>query len=245
LQNIATKIDRDMSRLRSQAEESPTARRRWVWELMQNAKDVHHNGEVRIQIEWDDFLELLSFKHSGQPFSADNSRYLIEKISTKDRSKDGSGKRTATGRFGTGVLTTHLLSERVTVIGIAKEPELDYKQFTFDLDKSGFHLDTIRAAVEQAKQSVQNLDDLPDFKNYDPDAFNTTFRYSVADAPGERVVNDGLADIHRCLPYALVFVPEIRSVEVTSEGRTYERIKDSQVGNTTVAQVCINHCTLG
>jgi len=245
LQNIATKIDRDMSRLRSQAEESPTARRRWIWELIQNAKDVPHNGGVRIQIEWDKFFGSLVFRHSGQPFSADNIRFLIEQISTKDRSKDASGLRTATGRFGTGFLTTHLLSERVTVIGVAKEPELDYKQFKFELDRSGFDLDTIRAAVKEAKQSVQNLDDLPVYGDYHPDAFNTAFEYSICDALGERVVNEGLADVNRCLPYALVFVPEIRGVEVSSGGRTYERIKDAEVGSSKFPQVSINDRALG
>ncbi len=245
LQNIATKIDRDMSRLRSQAEESPTVRRRWIWELIQNAKDVQHNGGVRIQIEWDDLFGILVFRHSGLPFSADNIRFLIEQISTKDRSRDASGLRTATGRFGTGFLTTHLLSERVTVTGVAKEPELDFKQFKFELNRSGFDLDTICAAVEQAKQSVQNLDDLPAYVDYHPDAFNTAFEYSISDALGERVANEGLEDVHRCLPYALVFVPEIRAVEVTSAGRFYKRIKDAEVGSNTFPQVSINDRELG
>lgn len=34
-------------------------------------------------------------------------------ISTKDRTKEEDGKRKTTGKFGTGFLTTHLLSEIV------------------------------------------------------------------------------------------------------------------------------------
>ncbi|HQZ65534.1 MAG TPA: hypothetical protein PLY87_10685 [Planctomycetaceae bacterium] len=245
LQNIATKIDRDMSKLRSQADESPTARRRWIWELIQNAKDVHNNGGVRIQVDWDDFLEYLEFRHTGKPFSADNIRFLIEQISTKDRTMDSSGLPTATGRFGTGFLTTHLLSERVTVMGVAKEPELDYKRFQFELDRTGYELDAISTAVERAKQSVENLDDLPVYADYDPDAFNTVFRYSINDALGQRVAGDGLADVDRCLPYALVFVPEIRGVEISADGRSYERIKDAAVGSKTFPQVSINDRVLG
>lgn len=239
-QNIATKIERDMSKLRSQAEESPTARRRWIWELIQNAKDVHHDGGVRIQVDQDDLFGYLEFRHTGKPFSADNIRFLIEQISTKDRIVDASGLPTATGRFGTGFLTTHLLSERVTVIGVAKEPELDYKRFEFELDRSGYELDEIRTAVERSKQSVENLDDLPVYADYEPDAFNTVFRYSINDHLGERVVRDGLADVDRCLPYALVFAPEILSVKISADERRYERIDNATVGGRTIPQVSIN-----
>jgi hypothetical protein len=245
LQNVATKIERDMSTLRSQAEASPTARRRWIWELIQNAKDVHQNDGVRIQIEWDDLLRELVFRHTGKPFSADNIRFLIEQISTKDRGKDESGLRKETGRFGTGFLTTHLLSERVTVIGVAKEPELEYKQFEFELDRSGYELESIREAVEKAKRSVENLDELPVYAHYHPDSFNTAFEYSITDALGERVVSDGLADVDRCLPYALIFVPEIRGVEIVSSQRSYARIDDLTVGEQSFPQISISDPIFG
>src|SRR5690349_16387369 len=108
-QNIATKILRDMSDLRGRAEESKTAPRRWIWELIQNAKDVHHPGGVDILVQLVKDLKVV-FKHNGKPFSADNIRFLIEQISTKDRNKDEDGNRKTTGKFGTGFLTTHLLS---------------------------------------------------------------------------------------------------------------------------------------
>ena len=48
-QNIATKILREMSDLRAQVDSSPTASKRWVWELIQNAKDVSVDGKIRIR----------------------------------------------------------------------------------------------------------------------------------------------------------------------------------------------------
>ncbi len=205
--------------IRTQAETSPTLRRRWVWELVQNVRDVHHKGGVHIGIDQSDDLDQLEFMHTGKPFTADNIRFLIEQISTKDRERDESGLRTTTGKFGTGFLTTHLLSERVTVRGLAKEPELEFKKFQFDLDRSGYDLPTIAAAVESAKQSVQNLDELPTYHPYDPKAFNTSFIYHMADELSQRVAKDGLDDLHSCLPYALVLVPEVLSVSL-SPGNT-------------------------
>jgi hypothetical protein len=215
-QNIATKILREVSDLRSRGEASPTAPKRWIWELIQNAKDVHIGGKVKIKIETelDGDHPHMTFMHNGQPFSADNIRFLIEQISTKDRKKDETGKQKTTGKFGTGFLTTHLLSEVVFVQGIAKEPDLEYRQFELVLDRSGFELDAITEAVKIAKSSVQDLDDKPPYPNYVAGDFNTAFRYTLADDFSRTVARAGLADLDVCLPYTLVFVSEIETVEV-------------------------------
>ena len=48
--NIATKIHEDLSKLRAGVDVSPTTPKRWIWELIQNAKDVNIEGKVRAQI---------------------------------------------------------------------------------------------------------------------------------------------------------------------------------------------------
>ena len=78
--NIATKILRDMNHLRAMVENSPTASRRWVWELIQNAKDVHpqHGTHIFIDHNPNNASPYLKFLHNGRPFTADNIRFLIE-----------------------------------------------------------------------------------------------------------------------------------------------------------------------
>ncbi|KGO80768.1 hypothetical protein Q763_09530 [Flavobacterium beibuense F44-8] len=215
-QNIATKILRDMNDLRSKAQDSVTAPRRWIWELIQNAKDVHYDNGVNIRIDFedDDLLSKVIFRHNGKPFTADNIRFLIEQISTKDRAKDTDGKRKNTGRFGTGFLTTHLLSEVVTVNGVAKEPELPYRKFTLTLDRSGYELEEITTAVQKAKDSVANLDEIEPYKSYNKDNLNTSFSYSLPDKLSIQIANAGFEDLQKCLPFALLFVNEIEAVEV-------------------------------
>jgi hypothetical protein len=228
-QNIATKILRELSDLRSRVESSPNVSKRWIWELIQNAKDVHIGGrvKVRIEVELDGDDPHVTFRHSGQPFSADNIRFLIEQISTKDRKKDETGRQRTTGKFGTGFLTTHLLSEVVTVQGIAKEPGLPYRGFDLLLDRTGFDLEEITEAVKTAKQSVEDLDDRPTSAAYVSGAFNTAFRYTLTDSLSRKVAKAGLEDLDICLPYTLVFVREIESVEVSP--RSYSLAKGTPV----------------
>lgn len=229
--NIATKISRDMMRLRSEIESSPTTSRRWVWELIQNAKDVAHSGGVNIRIDYKRTSPTpkLIFKHDGRPFSADNIRFLIEQISSKEREKDESGKQKNSGKFGTGFLTTHTLSEIVTVKGVAKEPGLDYRQFKMHLDRTGYELADIMEAVEKAKNEVANLDELPAYTNYKEEDLNTVFIYPLNDSIAFEVANHGLNDLENCLPYSLCFVNEINSLEDVSKGAFYYKADTREI----------------
>lgn len=220
--NIATKILRDMKDLRSKAEESPTVPRRWIWELIQNAKDVAYSEGVKIKVDYYDLLESsVEFQHTGRPFTADNIRFLIEQISTKDRQEDSEGKRPTTGKFGTGFMTTHLLSEIVQVKGVAKEPELEYKQFELQLDRSHYDVDQITDSVHTSKESVSNLDELPNHDNYNALNYNTTFHYPLSDSVSVTIAKKGLTDLEKSLAFAFAFVGEIESIHIAHRGRTY------------------------
>ena len=187
-------------------------------------KDVHGSGSVRVVIEteWDSKSPQITFKHSGQPFTTDNIRFLIEQISTKDRKKDDNGKQKTTGKFGTGFLTTHLLSEKVHILGVAKEPDLDYRQFSLVLDRTGFDIDAITEGVRTAKLDVENLDDTPPYRGYVAGALNTEFLYALSDDLSRKIAKAGIADLKRCIPFTLVFVRELESVTVDSQKYTVQ-----------------------
>ena len=223
---IATKIHDQMSKLRAGVDASPTTAKRWVWELIQNAKDVNIEGKVRVLIEadLDGASAHVTFKHNGGPFSPENIRFLIEQVSSKERTNDSAGRPTSTGRFGTGFLTTHLLSERVVVRGVAAGKGFAPKKFKLSLDRSGTELEDIIQAVEVAQESILDLDDQPDFTAYAPGKFNTAFRYELADKTGKRVASAGLADLDICLPYTLAFVPELENVEYPNRSLNLEAV---------------------
>eukprot|EP00122_Pirum_gemmata_P012345 Pgem_evm1s11468 len=101
-----------MKKLRLLSDESTP--RRWAWELLQNAKDVacRNTVDIKIKVKNDDNDDLaLFFSHNGKPFTPDDMTYLIKQVSTKDRDCKGEPlHKKTTGNFGTGFLTTHLLS---------------------------------------------------------------------------------------------------------------------------------------
>lgn len=119
--------------------------RRWLWELMQNARDVPNKwGAVSIKI----ILSKESIKvcHNGSPFSIRNLTNLIQQVSSKleDDENDFIGK------FGTGFMVTHLLSKKLKVQGILHEEGLSAYNFNILIDRDSLN------SVELSEK-IQNL----------------------------------------------------------------------------------------
>ena len=117
--------------------------RRLIWELIQNAKDniTLCNGKeetVDITIQTSD--EFFIFSHDKGYFNNEHIRGLIRKYSSSDKERNteqlGNAYKT-TGRFGTGFMTTHLLSETVKVESFYKNDNQVFNHFSFWLNRSG------------------------------------------------------------------------------------------------------------
>src|SRR5699024_1922346 len=95
----ADKVIRILSDVRNERTKS---RRRWIWELMQNAKDVPNKyGAVTIKITFRD-SEFI-FSHNGDPFKIENITGLIQQVSS-GKPSDNANRR-ITGKFGTGFIS--------------------------------------------------------------------------------------------------------------------------------------------
>jgi len=226
---VATKILDLMANMRLSNDEN--VKRRWVWELLQNAKDVcYPDSKVSVEIVLTQQGEtgVVEFKHNGKPFSTKDVTFLIEQISTKDRLENDKHPKT-TGKFGTGFLTTHLLSEKVEVHGIVEEPELEPREFDLLLDRSGKTIDDIILSVKNSMESLRNLDISP-VKKYKSSNFNTVFRYHL-DKEGIEVAKKGIEDLHSALPFTLAFLSDIKSVVVKSNGEIISYRRSDTVQN--------------
>lgn len=233
---VANKILEQLKRLKMNSTQE--SRRRWIWELIQNAKDVaNESGSVNINILYDKKNKELCFQHNGDLFTDKSILYLIEQVSSKEQS---DGDDVATGKFGTGFLTTHLLSEEVEVSGILRDEKDGFlKSFSLELDRSGY---TTREIIEanhlsnsQLKQSLVTIDQV----QFNRNDFNTSFRYNL-DSKGVDIAEEGLKEFYHAIAYVFVFVPQLASISINNElffNRLNKSVIDNKVQKTDIEQV--------
>lgn len=75
----------------------------------------------------------------------DNVMLLINQSSSKDRYNEFERK---SGKFGTGFITTHLLSEIVNISEILETETGRFSKFKITLDKTGHDKNEIVSAME-------------------------------------------------------------------------------------------------
>jgi len=217
----ANKILTLMKALRMDA--TDTSERRWIWELIQNAKDVGYsnsNVEIEINLQLNEQEGQVEFSHNGQPFTVKNITYLIQQESSKDRIHQEGEQPKTTGKFGTGFLTTHLLSEIVSVQGVVIKESLPHKKFSLQLDRSGRDIQPIIESVNKSFEQLNTLDTLADFTSFQDGQINTTFSYQLNEK-GIQVAKTGLNDFHISIPFVLSFIPSIKRIFIKSENATY------------------------
>ena len=197
---------------------------RWAWELLQNAKDSIIGTDrrfVSVQLKITD--SEVEFRHNGAPFTERDLRGLINQISSKETEEDEIVEKT--GRFGTGFMTTHLLSKVVEVEGILLGENI-YKSFSFILDRNASttsklipKIDASWKAVEASLKSTQ----------FDPRQYSTTFRYPLIDGNQKRIARVGIQEFTNLVPFVLVFVQQIKQVKIINNGITvvFERVKNT------------------
>lgn len=201
---------------------------RWIWELIQNAKDVvNSSGMVDIIINFDKGNKSIEFKHNGKLFSTENIVFLIEQVSTKDRTITNSKNKRTTGKFGTGFLTTHLLSEKVKVSGYLQDVGEQPCSFSVVLDRSGTDKGSIINAIQESCSQLDKSITMTNSKIINEKNFNTCFTY-ILDESGVLTAKKGLKNLLISAPYVFAFVPEISSITVTS-GEYIQKISRGEI----------------
>ena len=214
-ENTAQAVHKHLSKL---YEEEARFRSRWIWELLQNARDAASRTGVNVWVVREPGR--IVFRHNGVPFTDSNIAHLVYHGSTKyDLSDSG-----AIGQFGTGFLTTHLISKTVTVAGFIGE-----RSFRFMLDRRGTTADEVRDAMESSWQRfAESLSDTPATWAGE---FTTEFDYPV-DARVAGVIDDGIADLIANAAYLLAFNDKIVSLQVCQPDRavTFTKRGSERVG---------------
>ena len=124
---ISTKILQFMQKVRNNSDERYALR--WVSELLQNTRDCAYKDQgVKILIELKD--DKLVYKHNSKPFRVKDILSLINQVTSKVDDDE------TTGKFGTGFMTTMLLSDVVNIKSVLQDKDLPYKPFEVDINRS-------------------------------------------------------------------------------------------------------------
>lgn len=205
-------------RLRELNQPNDIDRKRWIWELLQNAKDTITSNpdrdsiKARILIDGD----LVKFQHDGDPFTADARLGLLYKYSEDKENAE------STGRFGTGFLTTHCLSKVVTIESNMYGDENAIVGFSVTMYRDGFTEQELLEGLGKMRASELYYSEPYDW---------TTYTYHINSESGRRAVQLGKENFKENIAQTLLFCKELSSVELidNSERISIERITDTPI----------------
>jgi hypothetical protein len=195
-----------------------TARRRWPFELIQNAHDAGaREGQDGIRLFFGFADGVLRVEHDAAPFTMDEFAALLTGGSSKDFMSTDT-----TGRFGTGFLVTHVLSERVHVSGILAVDE-QHRAFEVDLYRPNDEV-LLLENVKESQSSllrtrlVEDLDEEP----------TATFEYVVDD---EKIALAGLEALEQALPYLFATCRKLREIRIEVDGQetTWRKLQGPRI----------------
>src|SRR5581483_11006933 len=175
-ENTAQAIHQHLEELENQRDQYT---RRWIWELFQNALDAADQQRattIQIRCTENSFV----FSHNGVPFDRREILHLIFHGSTK-REREG-----VIGRYGTGFLTSHIVSRRVRINGDLVGGD----SFDFVLNRCG------STPTELANVMESSFDELRRSIHPSQDGHGplTTFEYEVTNLTRD-LVTAALADV--------------------------------------------------
>ena len=180
------------------------ARTRWVWELLQNARDA---GADVVSVKHDE--DKVVFRHDGASFTTKEIGHLIYHGSTKAENPE------TIGQYGSGFLTTHLLSPEIRVSGRLE----DGRSFRFRLRRELGSPGELGDSLERAWQDFRNSRNQSPADSGDS---GTEFIYPIDNAVTDAVdaVKYGIAMLKRCAPFVVVFNNEFSSIKIESRSET-------------------------
>ena len=198
--------------------------RRWIWELLQNARDAAVDDDTHLVASVELGYNEIVFQHNGRGFTMEEVAHLIYHGSTKLEDEQ------TIGQYGSGFLTTHLLSPVIDVSGQLN----DRRAFKFRLKREISSAKALSNSMDQAWNDF----DTSAASVSDADTFTTRFRYPIGeDAVG--AVEEGMETLKRCAPFVVVFNRQFRRIDIESADETttfevVERIPLQQEGLQTV-----------
>lgn len=213
-------IERDKQRTESEARDiihdverlytSPEDKKgRWIWELLQNAKDVGPSEGITINIKLTQ--DRLEFSHNGKPFETKHLLAILYKTSTKSLNGEGG----TTGKYGTGFVTTHILNKKLTIEGVHTN-QAGNRRFSLQIDRSAATLDESVALVSMQKSLRHTFSEIQAIGKKVSEEIqdnSNTFIYNLT-SDSYRYAEKGLIELRRNAAFTLLINHSIKKIEI-------------------------------
>ncbi len=246
IDNLPKRIAKDI--LAEFAEPNANATKRWIWELLQNAKDCAFTEGVDVVIQLTD--EYIEFSHNGMPFSeediiglltkdssktpdySDNEKFeFLEKITSGENIENDELQKflLKTGKFGTGFMTTYLLSKTIYLKTVYKKEDSKFAILEIDLDRDADTLPLMEKKIRTSFEVFNKIENLSkiDFISFKPREFYTTFKYIFNENEiAKKNAESGVQDLLKSIYYTLAFVDIIKSVKlnIREEEKVFKKV---------------------
>jgi hypothetical protein len=189
------------AKVRNARSDPDSAARRWPFELLQNAHDAGpRKGHPGISVTFELDNGVLRFTHDAAPFTVADIAALLTGGSSKD-----FDSRETTGRFGTGFLVTHVLSERVQVRGVL-ELDGEYREFNVALHRPNDEA----LILDNLKHSESALGETQYLSNFH-EVTTATVQYVVDDV---KTAEAGLSAVEDALPHIFGTCQRLRQITI-------------------------------
>ena len=200
IENTAQGVFKHLNEMKSSGRHT-----RWIWELLQNARDVATDIDNPLATEVRYNGKELAFLHNGRGFIVDEIAHLIFHGSTKVEDE-----RTI-GQYGSGFLTTHLLSWEIDVSGQLE----DGNWFNFRLARKPDSVKALQDSMDQSWEAFKSSikESRPESL---PDSFTTQFVYPIREQEAEQAVKAGIETLKQCAPYVVIFNPQFSRINIDS-----------------------------
>ncbi len=250
--------------LKEFAEPNVNATKRWIWELLQNAKDCAFSDGVDVIIELTD--EYIGFSHNGMPFSeedviglltkdssktpdySDNEKYIFfERIISGENIENDELQKflLKTGRFGTGFMTTYLLSKIIHLKTVYKKDDNKFAILEIDLDRDADSLPLMEEKVSNSFKifhKIKNLNET-NFIPFKPREFFTTFKYVFNENEiAKKNAESGVQDLLKSICYTLAFVDVIKSLKLNIRGeeKIFKKVSPNIIEGVNIVNISEN-----
>lgn len=262
IDNLPKRIAKDI--LAEFAEPNANATKRWIWELLQNAKDCAFADGVDVVIELTD--EFIEFSHNGMPFTeadviglltkdssktpdySDNEKFnFLERITSDQNIESDELQKflLKTGKFGTGFMTTYLLSKTIHLKTVYKKEDNKFAILEIDLDRDADSLPLMEQKVSNSFEIFKKIENLneTDFIPFKPRENFTTFKYVFNENEiAKKNAESGVQDLLKSICYTLAFVDVIKSLKlkIRGEEKIFKKVSPNLIEGVNIVDIAEN-----